>query len=89
MFLLRVICSCQTLSGEKSELSELIVPGVNGILVPPADAEAIANAVAELVADPEKCKQFAIRGREKVEQAFDLQQETRKLKACFDAHSQP
>ena len=69
--------------------SELIVPGVNGILVPPADAEAIANAVAELVADPEKRKQFAIRGREKVEQAFDLQQETRKLKACFDAHSQP
>ncbi|HCT79833.1 MAG TPA: glycosyl transferase family 1 [Micromonosporaceae bacterium] len=37
---------------------DLVKPGVTGTLVPPGDAAAFANAVAELAADPQMRKEF-------------------------------
>ena len=35
---------------------EMVTPGGNGLLVPPRDAVALANAIRELAADPDQCR---------------------------------
>lgn len=44
----------------------IVTDGQTGILVPPRDAQAIANAVEELVADPAKRQRYALAGRQRV-----------------------
>jgi phosphatidyl-myo-inositol alpha-mannosyltransferase len=41
----------------------VVVPGVNGVMVPPGDVPALARAVAELAADPERRRALAQNGR--------------------------
>lgn len=42
---------------------DLVTPGVTGTLVPPGDADALADAVAELVADPRRRRAYGVAGR--------------------------
>jgi glycosyltransferase involved in cell wall biosynthesis len=46
-------------------IPDLVVQGENGILVPPADSKALAEAIMALYANPEKRKEMGERGREK------------------------
>jgi len=55
---------------------EQVVDGETGRLVPPADAEALADALIELAADSEKAREMGIRGRQYVEQKFPLSKMT-------------
>ena len=48
----------------------LIEDGVDGILVPPGDTKAMAGAIKDLLADPEKARKMAARARKKAE-GFD------------------
>ncbi len=50
---------------------EIVEHGVNGLLVPPRNADALAAAIAKLLADPRLCKQMGSRGRDKVVAEFD------------------
>jgi glycosyltransferase involved in cell wall biosynthesis len=45
-------CACVPLATDVGANRELVVDGVNGILVPPGDAQAIANAIRRLGEDP-------------------------------------
>jgi glycosyltransferase involved in cell wall biosynthesis len=42
-----------------SGTSQVMIPGVTGWIVPPADADALANAMIELVSDPERAAAMA------------------------------
>lgn len=42
---------------------DLVTPGSTGTLVPPGDADALADAVAALVADPERRRAYGVAGR--------------------------
>jgi glycosyltransferase involved in cell wall biosynthesis len=53
-------------------LSELVVDGKTGLLVPPADGTALAEAVQRLLRDPELRRRFGARARLRAEQRFDL-----------------
>lgn len=53
-------------------IPELIESGTDGLLVPPADPEALAAAVAGLLADPARRRELGRRGREKVLRLYDL-----------------
>jgi glycosyltransferase involved in cell wall biosynthesis len=53
-------------------IPELVEDGVSGILVPPRDPRALAEAIRSLLADPERARAMGERGRAKVRAEFDL-----------------
>jgi glycosyltransferase involved in cell wall biosynthesis len=52
-------------------LVELITPGVDGALVPPGDPEAIAMAIADVEANPERYEAYGAQARETYVKQFD------------------
>jgi glycosyltransferase involved in cell wall biosynthesis len=52
---------------------EAVTDGVNGLLVPPRDAAALARAIARLADDPELRRRLARAGRERAERLFSSQ----------------
>ena len=51
---------------------EVVEHGVTGLLVPPRDAGALAAAIIQLAADPERCRQMGQRARALAEREFGL-----------------
>lgn len=51
---------------------DAIEPGVTGLLVPPRDAAALANAIALLLDDPPRCALMGLAGRQLAESEFDV-----------------
>jgi glycosyltransferase involved in cell wall biosynthesis len=55
-----------------SGIPELVEDGINGLLVPPADAGALARAIRTLLEDPERAREMGRRGQQKVRAEFVL-----------------
>jgi glycosyltransferase involved in cell wall biosynthesis len=53
---------------------EAVVAGKTGLLVPPRDAFALADAIRELLRDSEIARNMGVAGRERIEQGFSLPQ---------------
>jgi glycosyltransferase involved in cell wall biosynthesis len=51
---------------------DLIEAGKHGLLVPPGEPVALADAIAELLADPESARAMGARGRERRIAEFDI-----------------
>ena len=58
---------------------ELIHHGVNGILTPPGDDEALADAIDQLLRDPNLRRNLAANGRRIAERGFDLSRNARQI----------
>lgn len=52
---------------------ELIEHGKTGFLVPPADARALADAIAHCIGDPHRMRRIGSNGRRRAESAFSMQ----------------
>ena len=52
-------------------VGEIITDGVDGVLVPPADPEALAGTIRHLVEDEDRRKRIAAAGRLKIVERFD------------------
>jgi glycosyltransferase involved in cell wall biosynthesis len=64
-------------------IPELIDNGVDGLLVPPADPVALADAVDRLIKDPELTRRIGAAGRTKILSSYDLERNTESLSATF------
>jgi starch synthase len=51
-------------------IPEVVEDGVTGLLVPPDDPEALANAVVSLLSDPQRMKAMGKAGAEMVREHF-------------------
>jgi colanic acid/amylovoran biosynthesis glycosyltransferase len=57
-------------------MRELVTDGVDGFVVPPRDAAALAAALLDLAADPELREKMGERGRQRVVEDFDAEPRT-------------
>ncbi|MDY6902262.1 MAG: glycosyltransferase family 4 protein, partial [Cyanobacteriota bacterium] len=57
-----------------SAMPELIEEGKNGLLVPPADSQALAKAISKLIENPDLIKQMGESGRNKVANSYYWEQ---------------
>jgi len=71
-------------AGGAGGVSEVVVPGITGVLVPPGDALAFAEAVRSLIADPRRGAAFGEAARQRVRDEHDLGSAARRLNAVID-----
>lgn len=63
---------------------EVVVDGVTGLLVPPRDPQALADAILRLLRDPELRQRMGEAGRARVIAHFSVEQMVRKTQALYD-----
>jgi glycosyltransferase involved in cell wall biosynthesis len=66
-----------------SAIPEVVRHGETGRLVPPGDDEALAEAIAETLREPEPARAMAHRGRDLVRGQFDIEANVRRLLASL------
>jgi phosphatidylinositol alpha-1,6-mannosyltransferase len=62
--------SLPVVAGDADAGAEVVEPGVTGLLVPPGDARALAEALADLLRDPERRRRMGEAGRAAVAQRW-------------------
>ncbi len=65
-------------------IPEVVIPGETGLLVPPRDPQALAQAMRHLMAHPEDGFALGLRGRELVLEKFSLKQMAAAVEAVYD-----
>lgn len=68
-----------------SGIPELVEDDVSGLLVPPRDAERLADAIQRLEADPDLQLRFGANGRRQVESMFEMSRNAQELIRIYEA----
>jgi len=68
---------------------ELIRAEVDGLLIPPADADALAAAIARLMDDAELCARLGRSARTRVLECYNLERNTERLEQVFRRYLLP
>jgi glycosyltransferase involved in cell wall biosynthesis len=76
-------CRKPVISTAVDQVPELVQDGVNGILIPPGDAQALCAAIERLATDPALRQQLGEAGRRTIEERFSLQQAARRYAAVY------
>jgi glycosyltransferase involved in cell wall biosynthesis len=71
-------------AGAGGGVSEIVVHGITGLLVPPSDAPAFGRAVRSLLVDRTRRAAFAEAARRRVRTEHDIPSAARRLNAVFD-----
>jgi glycosyltransferase involved in cell wall biosynthesis len=66
---------------------EAVVDGETGVLVPPGDADALAAALADVLADPARARTLGEAGRERVLREFSAQRATERILDLYNSVS--
>ena len=70
-------------------IPELIRDGIDGLLVPPSDLNALVHALATLIDDDALRSSIAINGRKRILAQYDLRTNVEALAAIFAEHIKP
>ncbi|MEP2530319.1 glycosyltransferase [Shimia sp.] len=70
-------------------IPELVTDGGSGLLVPPGDPDALAQAIAKVIGNPSRATGMGIVGRARVEAAYDVTKEALRLGALMDDEGTP
>jgi glycosyltransferase involved in cell wall biosynthesis len=63
---------------------EVVMDGVTGLLVPPQDPSALAQAIERLLRDPDLRRTMGRAGRRRVEQHFDVRETVRQVEDLYE-----
>jgi glycosyltransferase involved in cell wall biosynthesis len=80
-------CGRPAVASRLSGIPELVVDGETGILVPPGDAGALADAIERLAADPAARERMGRAARARVMREFELVSSARELARRFTAEA--
>lgn len=72
-------CGLPVIASSVDGIPELVSDGVTGLLVPPADANALADAIQRLISSPELRLRFGRSGQQRVQRDHDAARNTRSL----------
>jgi glycosyltransferase involved in cell wall biosynthesis len=64
----------------------LVEDGQEGFLVPPADPEALASKISELLRDPKLCAALGAKGQAKVAREYSLEKMIQGYEALYDRY---
>lgn len=76
-------CECPCVSTTVSGVPEIIEHGYSGLLVPPNDDDALADAMAQILEDSQLSARLARNGRQKAESCFDVRQAVGQMRTWF------
>lgn len=76
-------CGCALICSRTGAFEQLVQPGVNGALVDPGDAAGLAQALRQLLADPDAALRMGQAARQRVAQYFSLEQEAAGIAAVY------
>ncbi len=65
-------------------LEDVVLHGETGLLVPPANPDALAVAIAQLLADPQLARAMGVAGRARVLERFDVARNTEAMMRVYD-----
>jgi glycosyltransferase involved in cell wall biosynthesis len=77
-------CELPVVATDITGIPELVLNGETGILVPPKDMEALSNALKYIKENPGLAKKMGKRGRDWVQENFDLTKNVSKLISLFE-----
>lgn len=77
-------CSNPVVATAVNGVVEVVEDGKTGYLVPPANPERMANAVIRMLQSRELMKQMGIKGRERVANAFSVEQQMAKFETLYE-----
>lgn len=80
-------CGLPVIASAVDGIPELVADGVTGLLVPPADADALTDAIQLLLDDPELRTRLGQVGHERVRRHHDAAENASKLLALIAFHS--
>lgn len=78
---------CAVVASDTGGIPDMIVDGETGILVPPKDADALAQRLMTLLADTDLCRKLGENARRKIETEFSMEQSIACLLSIYDAVS--
>lgn len=78
-----MMCGRPVVATRGGGVTEIIRDGETGLLVPPADAPALAAALGRILADPTLAEKLAKKGREDVMRRFSLEETCRTISALL------
>ncbi len=64
-------------------MPELVEDGISGIVVPPSNPRALANAIAALAADPDRADRLGNAARKRIEKTFHIDSTINKIEKLF------
>jgi glycosyltransferase involved in cell wall biosynthesis len=72
-------CGKAVIASHTEGMQDYVSHNVNGVLVPPGNPDALAEAIGDLLRDPARAQALGAAGRQSVEAIFNTREQARRL----------